>query len=752
MNWNIRPLLFFFGVVAIVTAAWFYSENWFYKLISTDWDDVNVVITVDDKHWTSEINDTPMSLEDDYNKYELIKEYDISCPKWTSLDSFFNTPDESEEMIPFEEFYTLDIFCINGSWDKEWPFYKFVWDQILQKWKFEWWVMTWEWYFNIYDQLVNYQDGERNWLSVWYYSWWDIRFTWNYFDWEKDWIWRHYYEDWKPSLIELFSGWDITQKKEYYESWKLKMNCDITACVEYNEKWKATRRMFRNMSLKNTWKEFSTYSNWQLEMTANYVDGEYDWDYIRYYENGQELSHCNYDLWEKNWCVSYNEDWSIINETWYIDWTSYGKSTYDSVIVWSKYWDSYNWPYTWYYVDGKVSYTCNYINWKEHWNCVSYDHDWKVINDRWYINWEHSYEAEFERREKQNQDKNAWKDIVSVGYDKWKISYNTNANITYIDTHWNEFKNIWTITYSDNEWNSITMLDRNLWATESWLWENAYWYYFWFWNNYWFKEYWEINYNWNPNGYSWNKPYVDDKYNLNGSYNRSHRDLWWWSEDKESNLWNPNVNNWYMRQWPCPAWYHVPSAWEWTKLLNIWFKHEHALDISYYKWMFYDYYWDFSLNFVKAFKLPFSCNVDTYGWNIWKYRTSSMSDEPYNYAYELRLFPKEVIDVNPWETPHTISLWGGSVWWWDKMAVRCFKDEYKVPSSVITLSYETNWWTKMQAQTMLKWMTWYLPWYSTSKTWYILEWWYLDPWFTEYFNISKPLNKDTTLYAKWEEF
>ena len=68
------------------------------------------------------------------------------------------------------------------------------------------------------------------------------------------------------------------------------------------------------------------------------------------------------------------------------------------------------------------------------------------------------------------------------------ILYQTaeQAWVIYIDTQWNEFE-MWTITYTDTWWNSITILDRNLWAIERWTWVNSYWYHFQWWNNYWFQ-------------------------------------------------------------------------------------------------------------------------------------------------------------------------------------------------------------------------------------------------------------------------
>ena len=50
---------------------------------------------------------------------------------------------------------------------------------------------------------------------------------------------------------------------------------------------------------------------------------------------------------------------------------------------------------------------------------------------------------------------------------------------------------------------------------------------------------------------------------------------WWWSDEYDENTWEPiysyplTAESALARRWPCPEWYHVPSAWEWEELFNI---------------------------------------------------------------------------------------------------------------------------------------------------------------------------------------
>ncbi len=78
------------------------------------------------------------------------------------------------------------------------------------------------------------------------------------------------------------------------------------------------------------------------------------------------------------------------------------------------------------------------------------------------------------------------------------ITHYTDSNISYTLNSWfateKLFTWVWTIVISDCEsgqtedCTTITILDRNLWATVAGTgWMDSYWYHFQWWNNYWFK-------------------------------------------------------------------------------------------------------------------------------------------------------------------------------------------------------------------------------------------------------------------------
>ncbi len=126
---------------------------------------------------------------------------------------------------------------------------------------------------------------------------------------------------------------------------------------------------------------------------------------------------------------------------------------------------------------------------------------------------------------------------------------------------------------------TITLMDRNLWAKETWVWADAstdsYGYYYQWWNN--FPFHFDTNLNdinstkvdtlwfWPGKRFYWNKfiRWNDEDGDWSDEWNNN---LWWWAWDNQgNNYWEDGIN----RQWPCPEWYYIPSAKEWHELLEV---------------------------------------------------------------------------------------------------------------------------------------------------------------------------------------
>lgn len=260
------------------------------------------------------------------------------------------------------------------------------------------------------------------------------------------------------------------------------------------------------------------------------------------------------------------------------------------------------------------------------------------------------------------------------------ITYDSGANITYIDTEWNEFTGIWTITIS-NWIDNITMLDRNLWATtndinDTW----SYWYYFQWWDN--------IPYT----GLDWNSGNIQDD-----------NSRWWWDDIDDSDgkpLNSYPINNPEYRKWPCPVWYHVPSKWEWHALVSI-RGYDKTSEIS---------------GFYIDFKLPFA------GMRNWGNGSLNQGNQVYlrssspytgsagsGLAWEFYL-TNMIINATSHVSPRNTGL-----------PVRCFKDPDDIVSPTCDVEYSTTEHTTGQVVA-------YLTWCSETITWTELTYTFTGNW------------------------
>ena len=161
------------------------------------------------------------------------------------------------------------------------------------------------------------------------------------------------------------------------------------------------------------------------------------------------------------------------------------------------------------------------------------------------------------------------------------ISLPTNATSSYI--HEKTIDWTWTITICDptsNGTKCITMMDRNLWATSNDITSTvSYWNYYQWWKNGWYGTYSSVTTSGSQISCSTNSPsnpvsssvfiihFID--YCTTATRNDN---LWWWWSDEQSNRWYDTTNNRVInltdRKWPCPTDYHVPSQWEWSKVVE----------------------------------------------------------------------------------------------------------------------------------------------------------------------------------------
>ena len=338
-----------------------------------------------------------------------------------------------------------------------------------------------------------------------------------------------------------------------------------------------------------------------------------------------------------------------------------------------------------------------------------------------------------------------------------------------VDTQaWVEGEDFETITISNPEDSSewFTIMDRNLWASISWTvcdktndtWACGFLYQWW--NNYWFPitetvtpvttwltwnnvynnhGYFSTNFiNWSSHDYD-----VWDGTNPTANDKEHHDWVWWWANDDQSaNNWWLDSNNPTDRQWPCPVWYHIPSAWEWWLAVKYW-RDTYATNVT-LNWSNNLYYFSDSTareNFMKYFKLPFaglrncsSAGLVSQG-SIGYYWSSS----PYGSDYPdiARGLYLDSSLVNASDYGHR--AYGFSV--------RCFKDSYLAPQSYnLTFNSqggsEVVTWTTMENTSRTR------P-SDPTKTNYTFVNWYTSTGYDTIFDFSTTATANTTVYAKW---
>ena len=285
---------------------------------------------------------------------------------------------------------------------------------------------------------------------------------------------------------------------------------------------------------------------------------------------------------------------------------------------------------------------------------------------------------------------------------------NAAGTITIIDAPWA----VWYsgLKFDDGNWHVIMLLDRNLWATSRWInieTEASFWYHFQWWNNYGFVNSWDILL-WNTRvprkpayenkWYSWNVFITGDSTNNDyWEWNLHYDGLRWWSGDSLSNWWWLSwMTEWNVldkkanikkRQWPCPDWYHVPSAWEWNNLLKYRTMangHDFSVDPFGFvsitgtnKRFAEDLYIPFASRRILAgdrYSEPVSSNSNIYA-NLW---SSSLSGD---HARSIQIKRKRWWAVG---SLYTEADAGEFYWRIIGQSVRCFYDSYLLPEFEIS--------------------------------------------------------------------
>ena len=332
----------------------------------------------------------------------------------------------------------------------------------------------------------------------------------------------------------------------------------------------------------------------------------------------------------------------------------------------------------------------------------------------------------------------------------------------------------WTITiYTWDFSYGITIQDKNLWAEN--IGDN--WFYFQWWNNH--GNPWDSDTvdtllptddlgNWANKWYSGNVTKFIKTGNSAADYwsgltNDDYSDVWaiqhslWWGS-RDNDTTNPNILKWYdtvnhiatnlsWRQWPCPEWYHVPSAWEWHELMMLRCNANPNIctDEAIQQWGEWGNYlddWDKNdiwRMFLNDLTLPTAGYRQYFreGSVVAKYYAYYWSSSPRGGSYEAWSFKVSDQKVDPSDMS----------WRAYGLSVRCFKNNYVDPI-LYTINFDPRWWEDLSWTVVLSWKSIKLQW--AIREGYSFSWWYLESWDFVWisWDVYTP-TESTTLHAHW---
>ena len=291
-----------------------------------------------------------------------------------------------------------------------------------------------------------------------------------------------------------------------------------------------------------------------------------------------------------------------------------------------------------------------------------------------------------------------------------KTKWIANATITHDAVNWE-------ITMTNGQ-RSITMADKNLWATtvySDWdtLSEANCGKYYQRWNNYWFPRTWTIS------------DTSSTKVNVNnywpGNYYSSSTFITYngdWASPVNHNLRWDTANTDYARQWPCPSGYHIPSKDEWGKVEDMYkIIRPNATGLNYFR---------------TAFKMPLSgCrnatsasaeNQGYYGY-YWtstprvEYDWTSYEEQIWNGNYQRSIKSRAYWEViRPFKNTYTL-IPINNLWTWDETSTAALMNQHPY-------DYYLLWWCTTPL-TLASW-AWamrrvYASYDTNTNTWSVME-------------------------------
>ena len=340
--------------------------------------------------------------------------------------------------------------------------------------------------------------------------------------------------------------------------------------------------------------------------------------------------------------------------------------------------------------------------------------------------------------------------------------------VYWCDNETNPWKSIPIITiYWENAnwsgvWITIKAMNEWTWTVTIWSWSDtsSYWSLYQWWNNYPFPNVSDTSTpissdSSNCVSTAWYGPNTELWYYNSGTWMKqswwdcsSNLNLWWWNGDNQDDG-TSNWMRWYNtgtfevinswgRRWMCDTWYHIPSAWEWSALVYLWWRNYDVKQST-------DKFDSLSLNTL--------CSKTSLNWTWTRfsydmqmpfigYRNNKYEPNPWSYGRYWSSSPHESeISKYFWLSDSAIraNTYDVIAYGW---AVRCFKNFYvkSAPStfiitftgsgqgSISTWSIEVEEWTSISRDDGAGSVTisWTVVATGIANEWYVFSWWLTD--------------------------
>lgn len=410
------------------------------------------------------------------------------------------------------------------------------------------------------------------WLYVWDKSVWKI------FEWQDDevtelsskteWIFPEW-EWWWADVITFWYTW-ADQHWTAPSKWELTIECWWAWAIGskwWYAKWTINVNKWDKFSIV-CWSHWNNWGTYWFNGTSNYASN-YNWWWLAWVFTWDAAVWVNDAAralviwWWAGW------DWASSRRWWAWGWETWGNwAGWGCGWIWGWWgqtwkswtWAQWSWQFKWWGPSGTYGswgwawwYGWNWNFWDSSgWDdCGAWGWSWYVIasaTNRVLTQWGGSNTS------------TAWKVVLTF---KWKEI----PRPTYVTSAWAYHNaDLWLISISTDWQNWITISDKNVWATVADP-ENtdSYWDIFQYWNIYHFD--WEWS-GWTVTteaqipdltGYEWWNLYSNDKYRTNIDWNAANKKLW--KPVAFANLLS-------LQKGPCDRWFHIPSAEEWTAVLN----------------------------------------------------------------------------------------------------------------------------------------------------------------------------------------